>query len=80
MKWTEPNPPTVGESYYDHVTCKTPLGLMKIEWKSWKERPSYSVEIDDKYIDNKYSLGNAKLVAYAYLLDINEKLDKFLEL
>ena len=80
MNWTEPKPPTDGESYYDHVKCETPLGLIKIEWKSWKESPSYDVSLDDNWIGQENSLKEAKKLALDYLTVVNITLNKFLEL
>lgn len=67
-----------GESFYGHVICKTPLGEMRIEWKSWKEGTDYGIEIDGKYIDTCYTLENAKLRARNYLYEVQEKLYQFL--
>lgn len=78
MKWTEPKPPTVGICYYDHVDCDTPLGLIRIEWKSCKESPSYDIEIKDVWIGCEYSLYNAKLLARHYLENLSKELNEFL--
>jgi len=80
MNWTEPKSPTDGESYYDHVKCVSPLGLIKIEWKSWKESPSYDVSLDDNWIGQENSLKEAKKLALDYLTVVNITLNKFLEL
>ena len=45
LQWTDPTPPTTGVCFYDHVIAKTPFGEIRITWKSWKERPSYDVEM-----------------------------------
>jgi|AntDeeMinimDraft_6_1070357.scaffolds.fasta_scaffold00887_12 hypothetical protein len=79
MKWTEPNPPTDGESYYDYVKCETPLGLVKIEWKSWKERPSYDVSLVDTWIGQEYSLKEAKKLVLDYLTVVSITLNTFLK-
>ena len=78
MNWTEPKPPTEGESYYDHVKCNTPLGTITIEWKSWKFNPDYSIEIGNEYIDTCYTLEDAKLRARVHLTDKQEELYQFL--
>ena len=78
MNWTEPKPPTEGVSYYDHITTETPLGKVKIEWKSWKERPSYSITIGDDYIDTEYDLEEAKELARSYLVKKHKELSDFL--
>ena len=79
MNWTEPKPPTDGESCYDHVKCETPLGLIKIEWKSWKESPSYDVSLDDNWIGQEYSLKEAKKLSLDYLTVVNITLNTFLK-
>ena len=37
LVWSDPQPPTEGVSYYNHVITKTPLGEIRLEWKSWKD-------------------------------------------
>ncbi len=39
LTWTEPEPPD-GAIMYTHVKSATPLGLLVIEWKGWKESSS----------------------------------------
>lgn len=78
MEWTEPKPPTTNMSYYDHTIAETPLGRMIIEWKSWKEKPSYDVMLDDKWIGVSYDLDTAKQVGEIYLKDLLKKLDDYL--
>jgi len=70
MNWTEPKPPTEGISYYDHITSETPLGRVKIEWKSWDKNDSYDVEIDGLRIFAEYSLEAAKNVAKEYYINV----------
>lgn len=78
MKWTEPKPPTKGESYYDHCTSDTPLGVFKIEWKSWKDSPSYDVMLNDDWICTEYSLEDAKKLARFYIEETHRQLTEFL--
>jgi hypothetical protein len=78
MNWTDQKPPIKGESYYDHVKLETPIGWIIIEWKSWKESPSYEIMINDNWIGAEYSLDDAKLKAVEYIKDIYSKLEKFL--
>ena len=42
LEWSEPRPPTKGICHYDHVVAATPLGDIRLEWKSWKECDSPS--------------------------------------
>ena len=73
MNWTEPKPPTEGISYYDHTIVETPLGTARIEWKSWKECPSYDIEIENIWVGCEYSLDEAKNATKEYL---QKKLDE----
>lgn len=36
LEWTEPSPPN-DRCMYDHVDAGTPFGLLRIDWKGWKE-------------------------------------------
>lgn len=78
MEWTKPKPPTKGESYYDHCTCETPIGAFKIEWKSWKDSPSYDVMLDEKWICVEYSLEEAQRMARQYIESVQQQLTDFL--
>lgn len=79
MNWTDPKPPTDGVSYYDHIICDTPVGILKIEWKSWKERPDYGIELDNNYIGTTYSLDEGKKFAKQYVISIYKQLKEFLD-
>lgn len=79
MNWTENKPPIEGESYYDHTTCKTPLGLLKIEWKSWKDSPSYGIELEGNWIGSEYTLEEAKMIAKNYINKVSNELITFLK-
>lgn len=37
LEWSEPRPPAADVSHYDHVVAHTPLGEVRLEWKSWKK-------------------------------------------
>ena len=78
INWSEPKPPVEGVSYYDHVVCDTPLGLMKIVWKSWKTNSSYDLFINDKWIGAEYEIENAKDLALKFLIDTRNDLNKLL--
>lgn len=78
LNWSEPKPPIDGVSFYDHITCDTPLGLIKIEWKSWKNNDSYSLLINDKWIGAEYELEDAKDLALKILIDTRNDLNKLL--
>jgi hypothetical protein len=78
MNWTEIKPPTEGISFYYHIDCETPLGVIRIEWKSWKERPDYGIDLDGKYIGTEYDLDTAKSVAKEYLITKYHELSKLL--
>ena len=79
MNWTEQKPPTEGVSFYDHVSLETPLGLIMIEWKSWKDSPSYDIMIDGNWLGVEYDLGTAKCKAIQFLKSKLDELNKFLK-
>lgn len=84
MKWTKHRKPN-NKIPYDHVLLESPLGLISIEWKSWKDAPDYGVSIDNNslglsgYIGTEYSLEKGKDLAVNFLKDIHEDLKKFLK-
>lgn len=78
MKWTEPKSPTEGVSFYDHTIAETPIGKVIIEWKSWKESPSYDIELDGEWIGVSYDLETAKEVVVIYLKDRLKKLTEYM--
>lgn len=41
LQWSEPQEPCEA-CRYDHVVAQTPLGLITIEWKGWKDYPGYT--------------------------------------
>ena len=77
MKWSEVNKGN-DNIHYDHVTLDTPLGEFVITWKSWKENPSYDLELEDKWIGVDYDLDQSKSRAKQYLLEKQEELHKFI--
>lgn len=82
INWSEEKAPTK-EIPYTHITGETPLGLMIIDWKGWKEAPSYEVTLKveewiPQQISVEYDLDAAKLVAQTYLHIVYNSLDKFL--
>lgn len=79
MKWTTPSKPIEGISNYDHVILETPIGKAIIEWKSWKERESYDIWIDDKYLGYDDSLDKAKEIVHNYLKNKYEQLNYFIK-
>jgi len=79
MKWTEPKEPTEGICFYDHVDCETPLGKIRIEWKSWKESPDYDIGLEGKHIGTEYDLDTAKYIAKEYLTTKHRELSELLQ-
>lgn len=67
MEWSVINPPTSGKSHYNHITSKTPLGEVIIEWKSWKTNPSYDIQINNEWIGCKYDMDEAKKFAFNFI-------------
>jgi hypothetical protein len=78
MKWTENKPPIEGISFYDHTISETPIGKMIIEWKSWKERPSYDIMLENEWIGVGDDVDEAKDIALNFIKEKSEKLVTFL--
>lgn len=65
LEWSEPKPPTKDVCSYDHIIAATPLGEIRIEWKSWKSYDSPSCEMPwGEYVTGA-CLSEAKLEAQA---------------
>lgn len=79
MKWTEPTKATKGVSSYDHVIAETPIGRMIIEWKSWKDQPSYDVMINNDWVGVEYDLEDAKDIGVDYLNNLLKKLTEYMQ-
>lgn len=43
VEWSAPAKGNGKDEFYDHCYGKTALGTFKIEWKSWKDYPRYSL-------------------------------------
>ena len=43
LAWTEHRPPGL-DCRYDNCSAETPFGVYRIEWKSWKDYPGYTIE------------------------------------
>ena len=79
MKWTKESKPKEGVSYYDHTILSTLIGTYIIEWKSWKDRPSYDIKLDNAWLGCQYSLGDAKTVVESDLIKKYEELKKLID-
>ena len=77
MNWTEPQAPN-DKCSYNHVTCQTPLGEMLIDWKGWKDYPSYGVQLNGYYITTAYSLEESKEAAENFIKEKANELNNFL--
>lgn len=72
--WSENKKLNGKDRFYDYCELKTPLGLMLIEWKSWKSSPSYDITFNGQWIGCEYSLDDAKAYCLRYLITINSEL------
>lgn len=79
MKWSKIHSPQKDVNYYDHVICETPLGNITIEWKSWKDKPSYDIVLPPAWVGCAYSLEDAKALAEKHLRNKMNELKKFLK-
>lgn len=58
LQWSEPTPPN-RESSYDHVQADTPLGVVRIEWKGWKDYDEPICQLPfDLDVPNVFIVGN----------------------
>lgn len=77
--WSKPKKASE-EIPYDHVVWITPISKYIITWKSWKENPSYDVELDEIWLGSAYDLDEAKKIAENHLNELIDELDSFVEL
>lgn len=82
MKWSEINEKIEGiKSNYDYVVAITPLGKIIIEWKGWKQSPSYDIVLNGTiWIGTEYSLEKAKQKAKNYLINTYKQLKTYLNM
>lgn len=80
MNWSESLKADGDKSNYDHVKCESPLGVILIEWKSWKDSPSYGIGLEGQYLGSEYSLEDAKEKAREYLENKYNELGIFLKI
>ena len=78
MKWSKEFKPNEA-CRYNHIRLETPIGTYLIDWKGWKEPPFYEVNYGLTYLGGSYSLEKVKEIAEQHLLNIQEKLNKFVE-
>lgn len=82
MNWSEPSPPKENISFYNHCILDTMLGTFIIEWKSHKISPAYDIMLgimaDNKYLDTKYTLEDAKDFVREYIINIQNNLGNIL--
>lgn len=84
LKWSKAFPPNGGKateedekpSFYDHRYVKTPLGMISVEWKSWKENDSYCIDIDGEFIDIAYELDDVNRIIDDYLIKLQDGIDQ----
>ena len=77
MEWSEPTKPNQG-CHYDHIECMTPLGMVRIEWKSWKQNEDLEIYVNEEHIDYAFTLDGAKEKAKDYLNKKRDELVLFL--
>ena len=78
MNWTKESGPNE-EICYNHIKLATPLGEFVIDWKGWKEYPSYGIELDGNYLECENNLEDAKKFVETYLQDMTDRLNAFME-
>lgn len=59
IDWSDVREPN-DECRYNHVSGYHPLGTFSIEWKGWKGSDNYTCYFNDDYLNDEYSLDEAK--------------------
>lgn len=64
LEWSEERQPC-WECGYNHVVATSPFGQWRIEWKGWKENPSFYLVLQDLPMQTEamQSLDDAKAAA-----------------
>ena len=78
MKWSEIKEANKYVNY-THINCETPMGEFIIDWKGWKENPSYDSHINGDYIGTNYDLDGAKSFCEEYIKDKSISMFKYLK-
>lgn len=66
IEWGEADTPNAIIPY-DHTLGDTPMCTFLITWKSWKDSPSYDIEIyEGSWLGSESSLEEAKQLAQTY--------------
>lgn len=78
MNWTKESEPNK-EVSYNHVKLQTPIGEYLVDWKGWKENPSYDISLKDEWIGSEYDLDSAKSLAENHLLEMANQINGFLK-
>lgn len=47
IQWSKVQEPNL-QIPYNHITLDTPLGVFVINWKGWKEQPTYGLSLNDE--------------------------------
>ena len=67
LQWSEALPPS-DDCSYDHADAETPFGRLRIEWKSWKDDPGFTLDGPDWAMENvtyEFSLSSMKAAVEA---------------
>lgn len=79
MKWSKESNPKEGVSHYNHTILETPIGEFIIEWKGWKEDPSYTIMLEGGYVTDVWDLLEAKKTVESFMYTKLELLKRFLK-
>lgn len=77
-QWSKVQEPNL-QILYNHITLDTPLGLFVIDWKGWKEQPTYDLSLNYEWLDSPFSLEEGKEFVKKYLTEKAEALNDFIE-
>lgn len=49
LEWGEETPPN-GACCYHHCDAPSPFGLVRIDWKGWKDYPSFGLTVNGEFV------------------------------
>lgn len=61
------------------LTLDTPLVVFLIDWKGWKEQPTYDLSLNNEWLDSPSDLEEGKEFVKNYLISKAAALTKFIE-
>jgi len=80
MNWSKSAYRNYDDKYMtEFIALKTSLGVIRIEWRTWKVKPTYDVLIDDVKLFSAASLEKAKQKLVDYLTETANTIKQLLD-